>query len=106
MNGADQRERVGNLGVDGRHDANEGGEKRRAVANVLPALVQFKGGLQRLKPRYLRNPLGDQDAFVHQRGHQLLPPSKEQMLLVIGWLCGHWVHQRFGAQNAIARLDE
>ena len=45
VNGADQRERIGNLRVDGRHDANEGGKKRRAVSGVLPALMQFKGGL-------------------------------------------------------------
>ena len=78
VNGADQRERVGNLGVDGRHDANEGGEKRRAVSGVLPALMQFKGGLQRLKPCHVRNPFGDQNAFVHERGHELLPPCIEQ----------------------------
>ena len=56
MNGADQCDRIGNLGIDGRHDANEDGEKRRAVPGVLPALPEFKGGLQRLKPRYVRNP--------------------------------------------------
>ena len=106
VNGAHQRERVGNLGVDGRHDANEGGEKRRAVPGILPALMQFKGGLQRLKPCHVRNPFGDQDAFVHERGHQLLPPCKEKMLLVVGRLRGHGVHERLGVQNALARFDK
>ena len=50
VNGADQREGVGNLGVDGRHDANESGEKRRTRLRVIPTLILFKSGLQRLKP--------------------------------------------------------
>src|SRR5262245_44189232 len=59
MKGADQRERVRDLGVDGWHDANEGGKKRRTVSSVLPALMQFKGGLERLKPCHIRHPFGD-----------------------------------------------
>ena len=70
VNGVHKRERIGNLGVDGRYDANEGGEKRRAVSSILPALMQFTGGLQRLKPCHVRNPFGDQYEFVHERGRQ------------------------------------
>ena len=106
VNCADQFERVCNLGVDSRHDANESREKRSVVSRVLPALMQFKGGLQCFKPCHVRNPFGDQDALVHERRHELLPPRKEQMLLVIGRLRGHRVDDRLGVQNSFARFDK
>lgn len=43
---------------------------------------------------------------MHERGHQLLPPCVEQVLLVISRLCGHSVHQWLGAQRALARFDK
>lgn len=106
MNGTDQRKRVGDLGVYGRHNANECGEKRRSISGILPTLMQFKGGLQRLKPRHVRNPFGDQHALVHKRGHQFLPPCVKQMLLVIGRLRGDGAHQWLGFQDALPRFDE
>ena len=43
---------------------------------------------------------------MHERGDQLLPPCKEQVLLVVSRLRGHGVHERLGVQDALARFDK
>jgi hypothetical protein len=74
MDSADKRKSISDFGVNGRHDPYEGGQWRRASSCVLPALMQLKGGLQRLQPFHIRNSFGDQHAFVHKCGNQPLPP--------------------------------